>query len=141
MPFSVFYFGEFQVFLFLFRVVLTVLEIQSSESSSQITLQSILQLHTWKHLDSACLFPLLPKTQLRHYWNWFFFPSFSFFLFSLSLILPLALMLNRKNSWVFIRMRNKLIIYIEVLYTETVFKSQSDIFFYINLLFIFYTII
>lgn len=61
MPLSVFYFGEFQVFLFLFRVVLTALKIQGSGSSSQVTLQSILQLHAWRDQNLECLFPLVPK--------------------------------------------------------------------------------
>lgn len=85
MPLSVFCFGEFQVLLFLFRVVLTTLEIQSSRSSSQVTLQPILQLHTWKDLDLACLFPLVRKVLAEALLKLIFFPDFFLSSFSLCL--------------------------------------------------------
>lgn len=137
MSLSVFCFGEFQVLLFLFRVVLTTLEFQSSGSSSQVTLQSILQLHTWKDLDLACLFPLVPKTQLRRYWNWFFSPLFLFlpFLFTFNIATCLD---AKQEEFLGLYQNWKQIdnLYWGVVHWDK-YVNLSEIFCYISILFIF----
>lgn len=89
---------EFQDFLFLFRKVITWWEIQSSGSSSQVALVYLTAVHE-ERWGFGMPFPFSTQNPVNAYWNGWFFPSFYFFLFSLPLILPITVDVNRKNFW------------------------------------------